>query len=184
MIHGHIIGITGCPATGKKTVGSILALLLGYRFVDSGQFLLERGVAIRRDGEIEFRGNYRAEMKSLTKNIIVTGLFIPELVGRSKLDYLVVLRCAPPVLYCRYVQRNYDLRKVRDNLTSEYLDYCLKSGLKLMDRSRIAQLDTTFSKPEEIARNIRDALITGDMPFENVDWLSEVKGPEDLQMMI
>jgi hypothetical protein len=52
-----------------------------------------------------------------------------------------------------------------------------------MDRSRIAQLDTTFSRPEEIARNIRDALITGDMPFVNVDWLSQVKGPQDLLMM-
>jgi len=181
---GGIIGITGCPATGKKTVGTILASLLGYRFIDSGPFLLERGAATSNGDTIEFNGNYRAEMRSLTAGTIVAGLFLPELVGRSKLDYMIVLRCDPRVLYCRYVQRNYDLKKIRDNLTSEYLDHCLQSALKVVGRAKVVQVDATFSRPEEIATNIRDALAAGDVPFEPVDWLSEVKEPRDLLMMV
>ena len=39
----NIIGITGSPATGKKSIGKIVADSLNYRFLDLNKIALESG---------------------------------------------------------------------------------------------------------------------------------------------
>ena len=60
-----------------------------------------------------------------SKNMIISGHLLPEVLDSTKVDQVIILRCSPIILWSRLLSRNYSLNKIKDNFESELLDLCL-----------------------------------------------------------
>jgi adenylate kinase len=177
------VGITGSPATGKKTVGKALAARLDVPFLSLNDVARRAGfVARARAGEpkLDTRGFSRVANRYLPQSgFVLAGVLLAEAVPARLLDYVVVLRCSPLVLAERYRERGYPEMKRKENLTAEFLDECLGEAL-IAYRRKVREVDTTGKDLQAVVGEVGATLKKGDFPVGRLDWLSLVKGPEDV----
>jgi broad-specificity NMP kinase len=178
-----IIVIGGCPATGKSVVGKILAEMLSLEYIDYADYLLKMKAAKIINNEIVIE---EAKAKRILKEkdeAVISGVYAFDYLDVSKVKSVYVLRCNPKILFYRYLQRDYNLEKIKNNITSEYLDICLKMALKKMGYEKVNQLDVSNDEPHYTALRIYYSLKNGYMIFDRVDWLSQVSRPFDMLLM-
>ena len=175
----NIIGITGSPATGKKSIGKIVADSLKYRFLDLNKIALESG-GVLSDGEEDFEVDTDKLRKQVLRKIkgrkvVLVGHLLPFILSQDEIEFVAVLRCSPKELEARYSKRAYSNKKIKDNISSEILDICFASALRSFGPSTIAEFDTTERQPNDIAKDIR-LVWSGDAKrsFGKINWLSEI----------
>ena len=121
-----VIGITGTPGTGKKTIGCKLAEQINYEFCNINQIILDNEYFTSKDSssyvvDIAKLKNHLADNFNSNK-IIISGHLLPEVLDSNKVDQVIILRCSPLVLWSRLSSRDYSLNKIKDNVESELLD--------------------------------------------------------------
>ncbi|MDA4111428.1 MAG: AAA family ATPase [Thaumarchaeota archaeon] len=134
------IGITGSPATGKKSVGIILAKLLNLEFFSINDFAIDRGIGKWKEEDF-FVDVKRLRGSIETKNRIVSGHLLPYLVPNRDLDLIFVLRCSPDILRKRYESRGYSERKILENIEAEVVGVIEAKCLQEYDLRKIAEED-------------------------------------------
>jgi len=174
----NIIGITGSPATGKKSIGKIVADSLKYKFLDLNKIALESG-GVLSDGE-DFEVDTdklrkQVLLKIKGRKVVLVGHLLPFILSQDEIEFVAVLRCSPKELEARYSKRAYSNKKIKDNISSEILDICFASALRSFGPSTIAEFDTTERQPNDIAKDIR-LVWSGDAKrsFGKINWLSEI----------
>ncbi|MEM4311289.1 MAG: adenylate kinase family protein [Nitrososphaerales archaeon] len=176
-----LIGITGTPGTGKKSVGRILAKELDYEFLDINSLA---------KGEKDEKGELILDLKALRKDLnlylkdkraIVVGHLLPYVLAKKGVRLIVVLRCAPYELEERLKKRSYSYEKIKENVTSEILGIILYDAFKKFGKSKICEIDTTNRKEEEVVKEILEILeYRRSKPLGIVDWLALVEKDEKL----
>jgi adenylate kinase len=174
----NIIGITGSPATGKKSIGKIVADSLKYKFLDLNKIALESS-GVLSDGE-DFEVDTdklrkQVLLKIKGRKVVLVGHLLPFILSQDEIEFVAVLRCSPKELEARYSKRAYSNKKIKDNISSEILDICFASALRSFGPSTIAEFDTTERQPNDIAKDIR-LVWSGDAKrsFGKINWLSEI----------
>ena len=176
------VGVTGSPATGKKSIGLALASELGVPFLGLNEMARKAGyLAVGADEPIfDARGFRRAAGRLLPRGgYVVSGLFLSDAIPPRLLDFVVVLRCNPLVLLRRYEERGYGERKRKENLTSEFLDTCLGEAVNAYGR-KVREVDVSSRDVAGAVGEVKAVLVPGKFPVGVVDWLSIVRGPEDV----
>ncbi len=141
--------VTGTPGVGKTTATKALAKLLHASLVDVNALVEKKKLYERKPGESEKTVKLGALKRALEKilktgkNVVVESHLLCEM--RLPCDKIIVLRCNPLVLEKRLRTRGYPLWKIRDNVLSETLDYCLIKALKNYGERKVQQID--FTKP-------------------------------------
>lgn len=176
----EIIAITGCAATGKKTVGSAIARAIRARFIDYIEYLESKGAVTFEKGEAVIKERKAKEaFKSLNGVQVVSGIYALNYIDPRSIRLTVVLRVHPRVLFYRYIMRGYSLEKAVENVMTEYLDVCLSMAMRKTP-GRIAQINATFCTPDQVAARAIKA-VNGETVFDEVNWLSEINDPNDLK---
>lgn len=182
----EIIGITGTPGTGKKTVGRLIARLLNYDFLDLNQIAIEKD-AIMGEDEHGFiadlyllRKNARKAMKG--KKVVISGHLLPFIFSKREIRFVAILRCSPFELEKRFKLRNYSDEKIKDNITSEILGICAYDALKKFGKDKVAEFDTTCRDAKDVAEEIIK-VIKGENPKRVgfIDWLKFFEKAEQLR---
>jgi adenylate kinase len=177
------VGITGTPATGKKTVGRALAAELGVPFLSLNEVAAEGGLVVANGGgepRLDAKGFMKEARRLLPKDgYVLAGVFIPESVPPALLDYVVVLRCNPLVLAKRYEERGYPERKKKENLTAEFLDACLGEAVEAFG-GKVREVDVTGRELPDVLGEVKSSLKKGRQMVGRVDWLGLIKGPGDV----
>ncbi|MEE9586198.1 MAG: AAA family ATPase [Nitrososphaerales archaeon] len=152
------IGITGTPGTGKKSVGHIVANMLGYRFLDLNKLAFESR-AVQAGSEEDFevdpkklRGYVLQKIKG--GRVVLVGHLLPHILSTGEVDFVAVLRCSPLELEKRYAERGYSEAKIRENISSEILDICFADALNRFNANTIAEFDTTGRQPSAVAEEV------------------------------
>jgi len=165
-----IIGITGTPGTGKKSVGKLLARNLNYELVDINSFVKGEEILKR---EIN---NYLKD-----KRAVVIGHLLPYVLDKRGIRLIVVLRCHPYELAKRLEKRGYDPLKVKENVSAEILGIVLYDTVKKFGKGKVCEIDTTNRKEEEVVKDIMDLLEYRKRKVLGlIDWLSLVEKDEGL----
>jgi adenylate kinase len=150
--------VSGGPATGKKTIGRALADSLGLRFVSviDEAMRLRAGRSIR--GELEINPS-KLYGKIDTRNAVVCGHLISEVIPPKDIDFVAVLRCSPKILRERYLARGYPPKKVRENLEAEFLDIVSFETLKVFGMRKVSEFDTSrIRNPQTVVSRIVETL--------------------------
>ena len=179
----HII-IAGCPATGKKSIAANLSAILKLPYIEYGSFLMSANAAEIIDNDILINEDRAREaLNGLSDKHIIAGMYVLRLIDPKDVLSAIVIRCNPFVLLYRYLLRNYSLKKIRENLTAEFIDSCLAEAIELLGEENVMQIDATYETPESAAIRIGNALKRGSLLFDKVDWLSYITDPKQLKIL-
>lgn len=177
------IGITGSPATGKRTLGLALTKELGLPFLSLNEVAKSGGYLVPGVGGeplLDSEALRRVAAKILPKGgYVVAGVYLAESIPTGLMDYVIVLRCNPLILARRYEERGYDEKKKKENLTAEFLDSCLEAALQSYGK-KVREVDSTGKEAAQVLGEVLPTLRRGAFRVGVVDWLSLVGGPEDL----
>ncbi len=153
----HLLGVTGTPGTGKKSVAVELAAMFGFTAKDLSVLARELGCAERIDESVvvDTKRLGRALRGRAWSGVVFHGHLLPDLFrGDKRIDYVAVLRCDPSVLKGRLWARGYRGDHLRENLEAELIGVSLSASLRTFGASRVREFDTSHSEPREVARAI------------------------------
>jgi len=170
---GHKIILTGYRATGKSTVGRLLAARLGLDFIDMDDSIAaQEGNTIRQivaeQGWNRFRNLERELLAALVDRdnvVIATGggaILHQETWRRLQKTGLVVWLAADIDTICRRLLDDGNSADQRPTLTDS--DICAEVAFMLAEREPLYKngshlaIDTAGRSPEQIARSIENAL--------------------------
>jgi adenylate kinase len=144
-----IVGISGTPGTGKKTLAPLVAGLLG----------LPPAVSVNsfaRKGEVEVDTGLLRErlLKENPSNIVLYGHLLPYVLRRPEAAFVAVLRCEPATLRARLLERGYPLAKVKENVEAELIGVVLDECVARFGAERVRDYDTTNASPGHVARSV------------------------------
>ncbi len=180
------IGVTGTPATGKKTLAKALSKVTGYRVININKVCLLQGVVVGRDvyGIIADTNKLKKIISNLilSENFILVGHLLPHVVSSKQLDLVIVLRCNPYILEERLKRRGYPEKKVLMNVGSEILGTCYFEALKKFGLEKIHVIDTSKKSVKEVLNDALEAL-NKVRRFDglSIDWLQLVSERGDLR---
>ncbi|MEM2998228.1 MAG: AAA family ATPase [Thermoproteota archaeon] len=155
-MRSRVIVVTGTPGTGKTSLcRRIVRRNKGWVHLDVGRFAVEVNAVIGYDDSLEtsivdMDILKRALLKHVSKRVkeglhmLIDGHYAAEVSPVKHVDYCLVLRCRPDVLWRRLTNlKRYSEDKARRNVESEITDYCYLMAKLHLKRKRIVQLDTT-----------------------------------------
>lgn len=119
-----VIIVTGTPGTGKTTISRRLAEEIGARYIPLTQHVsslrLYSRVDSRRNSKVIDLRRTRAELRRILAKddeTIVVDSHVPDVVAPKRLvQRVIVLRCHPKLLESRLRAKNWNRRKVQENL--------------------------------------------------------------------
>jgi adenylate kinase len=156
--HHSVIGITGTPGTGKKSIGRLVAETLGYRFLALNRIAFESGSVLRggaEDFEVDPEKMRLPVLRAIGDgDAVLVGHLLPQVLMRGEVDFVAVLRCSPEGLEMRYGGRGYSREKIRENVASEILDVCLAEALERFGVDALAEFDTTGRDAHDVTEEV------------------------------
>ncbi len=179
------IGLTGSPATGKKTIGKLLGKQLGLEFLSINDYAISRDFGEWKSKE------FLVDVKKLrgkidTNGRIIVGHLLPYVIPNHDLNSIFVLRCSPAILRKRYLLRGYNEEKISENVEAEALGVIAEKCIQRYDLDKVAEFDTSrMRNPQTVATKIFDIIIGKESKrFGTIDWLSAAKTPSELKSIV
>ncbi|MEM1550818.1 MAG: adenylate kinase family protein [Candidatus Bathyarchaeia archaeon] len=109
-------------------------------------------------------------------DIIVEGHFASDVVPPEYVIMAFVLRRSPEELKHVLESRNYDERKVAENLAAEILDVCLYEAVSKFGIEKVCEIDVTSKSAENVVQEILDVLNgLKERRIGIVDWLGKLE---------
>ena len=154
-----LLAITGTPATGKTTIGSLLAKRLKWTFVSLNDLAahdnLYCGYDTKRDVkvvDIEKITEKIRDIKKHQKNIVIESHYAHEIPS----DIVIVLRCKPRELRKRMQKKGWSKEKIEENIEAEIMEVCADEARDV--QKKVVEFDTTGETPAAVVKEIEKYL--------------------------
>jgi len=165
-----MLGITGTPGTGKKSIAPIVAKLLGTKCLNLNEVAKSYGLVTRRSGSVDTQ-KLRARLKGdFSGNAVVYGHLLPYVISSSALSKVIVLRCQPGVLKERLRLRGYSPSKIIENVEAELIGVVSSDAFDTYGRAKTQEVDTTNASPAEAASAVIEAAASRQRETPRIDW--------------
>ena len=186
---GKAIVISGCPGTGKTTLSSRLAKIIGAELVGLGELVEREKLYSHVDAE---RNTKVADLDRLIPRlvelieasegfVIVEGHY-SDIVPSEYVHVAIVLRTHPKTLKKRLESKGWKEKKIIENVQAEILGSCTYNALEAYGSELVYEIDTTNLSEEEavsIALRIVEEK-TGNYKAGKIDWLSMLDADNEL----
>lgn len=183
------IVVTGTPGTGKSSASRLLAGSIGYEYIDLSDLIskekLYGAIDRLRGSKIADMAKVRKRLRQLIadspKGAIIDG-HIADAAPRENVETVIVLRLHPVKLKHRLELLGWPEEKVKENVSCEVLDVCLKQAIEFYGFNIVKEIDTTDKSPAQVCELIVEALKCEDR-FKpgDVDWLQIMEQDETLE---
>jgi adenylate kinase len=164
-----IIGVTGSPGTGKKSVSPLVAASLRLRCLSVNDLARECGALARPEGIVDVDLLRSRIPKRVPGPALVYGHLLPHVLESRSVERVVVLRCAPSVLKRRLAERGYQTRKIEENVEAELIGVVSADAYGAFGSAKTFEFDTTRSTPTGAAERIAKLMKKG-IPAPRIDW--------------
>jgi len=167
-----LVGITGTPGTGKKSIAHLTAEALGLRCVSINDLALDYGLLDDSlgDAEVNVHKLRRKLAKGLRGPALVYGHLLPHVFGPDSMSKVVVLRCEPSVLKNRLTKRGYASDKVIANVEAELIGLVASETFGVFGKRKTREVDTSNTSPSDAARSAAAAFRAKSGPGKRIDW--------------
>ena len=185
--------ITGNPGVGKHTCAKYVVEKIGSgNIVDINKLAISHNAISDKDSQHGLEVNTKKLAKLLASRLkesrslmIIVGHLAPYVLDPTDIDIVTVLRRSPYDLIRTFEKRSYPLDKIRENVASEIIGVSLYDSIQNFGEEKIAELDTTAKRPEDIAMQVVLLLKRkSTKKIGTVDWLSLVNKKGDLRKLL
>ncbi len=182
---GGLVGITGTPGTGKKSISPLTAEALGLQPVSINDVARQSGLLDSEgDGEVDIRKLKKVLAKSVRGPALVYGHLLPQVFGPDSMVKVVVLRSEPMVLKNRLEERGYARDKVIANVEAELIGSVSSEAFGTFGESRTVEVDTSHTSRGEAAR-LATIVIKEEPTRENrIDWTLRYDSARKLRSLL
>ena len=166
------VGITGTPATGKKSIAPIVAAKLGLRCISVNDLVRPGGPPepLSSEAEVDTSELGRLLKREVSGRAVVYGHLLPYALDRASAAKVVVLRCEPAVLKQRLSSRGYPHQKVNENVEAELIGVISSDAFDRFGKAKTCEVDTSRTSPAEAADAVLRALKGHANPGPRIDW--------------
>lgn len=178
-----ILGITGTPATGKKTVAPIVAARLGAKCLSINELAKSYGL-VGAGSEVDVEKLRSKLQRDIDLNAVVHGHLLPHVFDSRAVCRAVVLRCEPGVLKDRLLRRGYEQAKVVENVEAELIGVVSSDSYDAFGEAKVWELDTTHTTPEEVAAAVVKIAGPSPKPVPRIDWTLDYDSGAKLRLLL
>ena len=183
---GEIMGMTGTPGTGKKSIASLVASKLGIDCLGINDFARRARLARVSSSGLEVdTGKLRKRLeREVRGEVLLYGHLLPYVMGRSSVRGVVVLRCEPGVLKERLAVRKYSPKKVGENVEAELIGLVSSDAYKVFGEAKTSEVDTTYTSPREAAQTAAERLTDSRSGGSRIDWTTNYDSGSKLRALL
>jgi len=182
-----IIIISGTPGTGKTSVSRKISEMVDANIISLNELAISENFTLEYDKErdtyivdfeklIPYVANYIDVLKK-QKYLIIEGHF-SDIIPNKYIDYSFVLRCDPEYLYNRLKERDYNKKKIIENIQAEILGNCANYLIQKHLKTPIYEIDTTHLTIDSVAIIIMDIIVNNKngekFVIGKIDWLEKL----------
>jgi adenylate kinase len=184
-----IIIISGTPGCGKTSVANELSKLIAGEVISLNELATSNDFSFKYDEErktliVDFKIflpyiiKKIKKMKSINPPFLIIESHFSDIIPNKYIDFAFVLRCDPDELMNRLKKKNYNLKKINENIQAEILGNCVNYVINKKVKKPLLEIDTTNLSIEIIAKKIRDILIDKEKGVNysigKIDWLEKL----------
>ncbi len=176
------IVITGNPGVGKHTISRSVAEILNNKIIDINETIFKSKLYKRNTKTVDIDVFIIKKFleKIIDKRSIIVGHLAPYVLTNVKIKTVIVLRKNPYDLITIYKNRNYDNKKMSENLCCEILGITAYDSINKFGINKTHQIDTTSKSITKITENIVN-IYNGTLKEDRIDWLSLIFKRNDLK---
>ena len=178
-----IIGVTGSPGTGKKSVSPLVAAALRLECLGINDIARELGLLGRGAGDVDVDLLREKIPQRVHGPALLHGHLVPYVLDRRSVRKVVVLRCSPGILKERLGRRGYPAKKVEENVEAELIGIVSADAFGAFGSAKTFEFDTTRSSPSEAAGRIA-RLVREGMPTPRIDWTLDYDSGAKLRSLL
>ncbi len=180
-----IVGITGTPGTGKKSVAPLIARKLGLKCLALNDLARTYGLVsdAQKEGEADVHG-LRRKLRRVEGAAVLYGHLLPYALDRDSVERVVVLRCEPSALKKRLLARGYPRGKVVENVEAELIGVVSADAFDAFGQERCFELVTTDSTPKETAESASAVINGQNRPGPRIDWIPRYESGAKLRSLL
>ena len=182
---GGLVGITGTPGTGKKSISPLAAKALGLQSFSINDMARDGGLLDSEpDGELDVRKLKKVLAKSLHGPALVYGHLLPQVFGADSMAKVVVLRSDPIVVKNRLEERGYPPDKVIANVEAELIGLVSSEAFEKFGESRTVEVDTSYTSESKAARLVAAAIREELSHAKRIDWTLNYDSARKLRSLL
>ena len=184
-----IVIISGTPGTGKTSVSRKISEMVDANLISLNELAISENFTLEYDKErdtniVDFdklipyvTKHIDVLKKQKQKDLIIEGHF-SDIIPNKFIDYSFVLRCDPEYLYNRLKERDYNKKKIIENIQAEILGNCANYLIQKQLKSPIYEIDTTHLTIDSVATIIMDIIVNNKngekFVIGKIDWLEKL----------
>jgi len=168
---GGIIGVTGTPGTGKKSIAPLLAAKMGLKCIGLDEIARANGLLTetKEEGAVDTK-KLKIILRSFEGPGVLYGHLLPYALGAGSASKVVVLRCEPSALKERLAHRGYPAGKIVENVEAELIGLISSDSFDAFGPKKTFEVDTTSSAPAEAAASAFEVIEGKRQLGTRVDW--------------
>jgi len=188
--------ISGTPGCGKTSVARKLSCLIDAEIISLNELAISDNFSFEFDKErdtyivdlqifLPFVLDKIKEIKNQNYKYLIIESHFSDIISNEYIDFAFILRCDPDELIRRLKEKNYNRKKIMENVQAEILGNCVNYFLQKKINSTLFEIDTTKLSIESVTKIII-GIIAEKKDVDNyyvgkVDWLEKLFQEDRLQ---
>ncbi|MFW9901816.1 MAG: adenylate kinase family protein [Candidatus Thorarchaeota archaeon] len=181
--------ISGTPGCGKTTVAKEISNLIDAKIISLNELAISDKFSFEYDKDrktyivdfeifLPYVLEKIEEIKQEDTTYLIIESHFSDIIPEKFIDYAFILRCDPDELFKRLESKDYDIKKITENIQAEILGNCVNYFIQKQIKAPIFEIDTTNTDIKAVANIIVDILIENEngenYKIGKVDWLQKL----------
>jgi len=184
-----IIIISGTPGSGKTSVARELNKLINSKVISLNKLAMSDKFLFKYD---EKRSTYIVDLeiflpyvlkvikriKKVNPSYLIIESHFSDIIPEDYIDFVFVLRCDPDELLKRLEKKNYNSKKIIENIQAEILGNCVNYFIQKQMKIPLLEINTTNLRIVSVAKIIIDIVVNNkdgkSYSIGKIDWLEKL----------
>lgn len=181
--------ISGTPGCGKTSITKELSELIGAKFISLNEIAVSNEFSFDYDKErktyivdfeifVPYILKKIKEIKKDNPKFLIIESHFSDVIPNKFIDWAFILRCDPDELIKRLKEKNFETKKIMENVQAEILGNCVNYFLKKKIISPLFEIDTSNLSVNDVAKIIMSIVIDNQniekYNIGSIDWLEKL----------
>jgi adenylate kinase len=183
---GGLIGITGTPGTGKKSMAPLVAKALGLDCIGLNDLARNYGLLDDSldDGDVDVQKFGRRLSRDLQEPAVLFGHLLSYVCNPDSMARVVVLRCEPAILKRRLMIRGYPHDKLIANVEAELIGLVASEAFHTFGNAKTFEVDSSRLSPDDTAQSAVAVIMGKSRAGQRIDWTTNYESARSLRSLL